>query len=71
MFALRYCEAKPKHSFISKKFTEPILELNGIAQNMSKLDFSKKYRVKDTDDEINNLGKSINTMSEKLEKTIK
>ena len=58
-------------SFISKKFTEPILELNVIAQNMSKLDFSKKYRVKDTDDEINNLGKSINTMSDKLEATIK
>lgn len=58
-------------SFISKKFTEPILELNDIAKNMSKLDFSKKYRVKNTDDEINNLGKSINTMSDKLEITIK
>lgn len=58
-------------SFISKKFTKPILELNDIAQNMSKLDFSKKYEVKDTDDEINNLGKSINTMSDKLESTIK
>lgn len=58
-------------SFISKKFTEPILELNDIAKNMSKLDFSKKYKIKDTDDEINNLGKSINTMSDKLETTIK
>lgn len=58
-------------SFISRRFTQPILELNDIAQNMSKLDFSKKYRIKDTDDEINNLGKSINTMSEKLETTIK
>lgn len=58
-------------SFLSKKFTEPILELNDIAKNMSKLDFSKKYIVKDTDDEINNLGKSINTMSDKLETTIK
>lgn len=58
-------------SFISRKFTKPILELNDIAQNMSKLDFSKKYEVKDTDDEINNLGKSINTMSDKLESTIK
>lgn len=58
-------------SFISKKFTEPILELNDIAQNMSKLDFSKKYKTKNTDDEINNLGKSINTMSDKLESTIK
>ena len=58
-------------SIISRKFTEPILELNGIAQNMSKLDFSKKYRMKDTEDEINQLGKSINTMSDKLESTIK
>lgn len=58
-------------SFISKMFTKPILELNNIAKNMSKLDFSKKYRIKDTDDEINNLGRSINTMSDKLESTIK
>ncbi len=58
-------------SFIARKFTDPILELNEIAQNMSKLDFSKKYRTKDTDDEINHLGKSINTMSDKLESTIK
>ena len=58
-------------SFISKKFTQPILELNDIAQDMSKLDFSKKYKMKNTDDEINNLGKSINIMSDKLESTIK
>ena len=58
-------------SFISRKFTEPILELNDIAKKMSKLDFSKKYRINDTDDEINNLGRSINTMSDKLESTIK
>lgn len=35
---------------------------------MAKLDFSQKYRIKDTEDEINDLGKSINTMSDKLEK---
>ena len=58
-------------SFISRKFTEPISELNDIAKKMSKLDFSKKYRIKDTDDEINTLGKSINIMSDKLESTIK
>ncbi len=58
-------------SFISKKFTEPILELNTIARNMANLDFSHKYRITDADDEINNLGKSINLMSEKLESTIK
>ncbi len=57
-------------SFISRRFTEPILELNDIATSMSKLNFSKKYRVKDTDDEINNLGRSINIMSDKLESTI-
>lgn len=57
-------------SFISRRFTSPILELNAIANKMSKLDFSHKYGVTDTDDEINELGKSINTMSDKLEKTI-
>lgn len=58
-------------SFISRKFTTPILELNAIANKMAKLDFSHKYRTTDTDDEINDLGKSINTMSDKLERTIK
>ena len=58
-------------SIISKKFTEPILELNKIAKKMANLDFSHKYRVNDVDDEINNLGKSINLMSDKLEATIK
>ena len=47
------------------------MELNAIAKKMSNLDFSHKYRITDADDEINNLGKSINTMSDKLEKTIK
>lgn len=28
-------------SFVSKKFTDPILQLNDIANKMSKLDFSK------------------------------
>ena len=58
-------------NFVSRKFTEPILELNAIAKNMSNLDFSHKYRITDADDEINNLGKSINLMSDKLEGTIK
>lgn len=58
-------------SFISRKFTSPILQLNDIANKMAKLDFSKKYRITDTEDEINELGRSINTMSDKLEATIK
>ena len=55
---------------ISKRFTKPISELSGIANKMSNLDFSQKYRIKDSGDEIDNLGKSINKMSDKLEDTI-
>lgn len=55
---------------ISKKFTKPISELSSIANKMANLDFSQKYRIKDTGDDVDNLGKSINTMSDKLEKTI-
>lgn len=55
---------------ISKKFTKPISELSVIANKMSNLDFSQKYRIKDSGDEIDNLGKSINKISDKLEDTI-
>lgn len=58
-------------SYVTRKFTDPILELNDIAKKMANLDFSQKYRTTSADDEINNLGKSINAMSDKLEKTIK
>ena len=55
--------------YISKSFSNPISEINNIAKKMARLDFSHKYVVTD-DDEINELGKSINEMSDKLEKTI-
>ena len=58
-------------SYVTRKFTDPILELNDIAKKMANLDFSHKYKITNADDEINNLGKSINEMSTKLEKTIK
>ena len=58
-------------TIVSKKFTEPILELNNIAKKMSNLDFSQKYKVTNARDEINDLGRSINTMSDKLERTIR
>ena len=58
-------------SYVSRKFTDPILELNDIAKKMANLDFSHKYQITGADDEINNLGKSINVMSDKLERTIK
>ena len=57
-------------SYVSRKFGDPISELNDIANNMANLDFSHKYRVTGSDDEINHLGKSINAMSDQLEKTI-
>lgn len=57
-------------SFVSKRFTKPIVELNDIAKKMSNLDFGSKYQETEADDEINDLGRSINVMSDKLEKTI-
>lgn len=53
----------------SGRFTKPILELNDIAQRMSKLDFSKKYQVK-SDDEVGQLGRSINSLSDQLDQAI-
>ena len=58
-------------SIVSRRFSEPIVELNQIAKNMSNLDFSQKYKPSNANDEIDMLGNSINTLSNKLEKTIK
>lgn len=57
-------------SYISKRFTRPIQELNNIAGKMSNLDFSHKYKETNQGDEIDELGKNINSMSTKLETTI-
>ena len=57
-------------SFVSRRFSKPIEELNDIAKKMSNLDFSQKYKVSEANDEIDDLGKSINTLSNKLEATI-
>ncbi len=54
---------------ISKKFTKPILDLSGIAKKMTDLNFEIKYKVT-TDDEIGELGRCINILSDKLETTI-
>jgi len=50
---------------ISRKFTKPILEMSDIAKRMSNLEFDVKYKVK-TKDELGELGKSINFLSDKL-----
>lgn len=55
--------------FISRRITDPIYELSAIAKSMAEMDFSKKYE-KTSDDELGHLGKSINTLSQKLETAI-
>lgn len=54
---------------LARRFTRPILELNKLAQHMARLDFSQKYRGQ-TDDEIGQLGLSLNSMSEQLDQAI-
>ena len=56
---------------ITVKFAKPISELNELAKSMSNLDFSKKYTMHNTDDELNQLGMSINVLSSTLEQKIK
>ena len=55
--------------FATKSFVRPVEELSGIAKRMSNLDFNAKYEVR-SNDEIGELGHSINLLSEKLEDTI-
>lgn len=56
--------------FISETFTKPIKQVTSVAKSISELDFSKKCYI-DTNDEIENLGNSINILSQKLETKIK
>lgn len=58
-------------SIISRRFSKPIEELDDIAKKMANLDFSQKYKVSRANDEIDNLGQSINELSTKLETTVK
>ncbi|WP_094606085.1 Adaptive-response sensory-kinase SasA [Sporomusa silvacetica DSM 10669] len=53
----------------SKRFTQPILDLKQIAQNMARLDFSQKCRV-NQDDELGELGNNINHLSDQLDTAI-
>ncbi len=53
----------------SHSIINPVRRLSDIAKSVSRLEFDVKYEG-DTGDEIGELGKSINVMSDKLEKTI-
>ncbi len=54
---------------VSKKITEPILELASISEKMTHLDFEAKYSGK-SKTELALLGANINELSETLEETI-
>lgn len=54
---------------ISGSFTKPIRKLSEIAHEMSELNFETKY-TEHRQDELGDLGHSINVLSEKLEITI-
>lgn len=55
--------------FLSKYFTNPILQMNKATNRMKKLDFNTKCTVM-SNDEIGQLANSINDMSIELAKTI-
>ena len=55
--------------WITRKYTQPLLQLADISKRMSELDFNVKYED-DRDDEIGVLGESMNEMSDKLETAI-
>ena len=55
--------------FISRQFTRPLIAMAGVADRMSELDFSTKYEG-NGDDEVGQLGQSLNRLSAYLEQTI-
>jgi len=54
---------------LSRKVTRPILEMNRVAEQISELDFENHVNVT-SEDEIGQLGSSINAISEKLDLSI-
>lgn len=44
-------------TWITERFTKPIEELNDIANKMANLDFTKKYKIHENNDEIDELRK--------------
>ena len=57
-------------SIVSRRFSEPIIELNDITKKMSNLNFTQRFKSSEAHDEIDMLGENINVLSDKLEKTI-
>lgn len=55
--------------YVSRKITQPILELNSISERMVHLDFEAKYHG-NANNEIDLLGENINKLSASLERSI-
>ena len=55
--------------YYSKIISKPLIDINRVADNISKLNFNEKLRVKGRD-EIGQLSISLNTMSDNLNRTI-
>lgn len=55
--------------WFSNKFTKPIIQLTLISNKISNLDFDEKVHIH-TNDEIEVLGNSINTLSSKIKNTM-
>ncbi len=55
--------------FATKKITEPINSLANLSERMTKLDFSARY-TGSNEDELGTLGRSMNSLSERLETAI-
>lgn len=58
-------------TFVTRRVTQPILELTDLSKRMTELDFEAKYEVRrDRQNEIDELGEHMNELSETLEHTI-
>ena len=54
---------------IASKLVKPIYEMNDISRRITNLDFSKRY-IANGDDELQMLGRSLNTMADRLSENI-
>lgn len=54
---------------VSRVITKPVIEMSRVAANIAELDFSERIEVS-TNDELGQMGKSINEISEKLSRSI-
>lgn len=55
---------------VTRRITNPILELTELSARMTELDFEAKYTARKNQNEIDLLGEHMNEMSAKLERTI-